>query len=284
MEYMNGHPMKVTRVEAENEVEVESDSSDYEAEPEVVNVREEGIEYMNGHPVVITKVEDEAEGADVEEKRARSEDNDGGRQRIAVENQAPRRILNRGEPMDMDVDVGIDFDKPKDKAGRALEGTSGGTKDDNKPHRTLDTGKDASKDSDSVGKHKPNPTAKQQTDITKVNKILDGTVPTQWLRVKGVPLLKREGHRNGGGTWERSWEYHADDWGNKRHDVDFDAYPWASVASRVAGIVTWVNALCFFFLHARLLSHFIVLPLLLYILFWTIQASSGGGFFCIWWA
>ena len=80
------------------------------------------------------------------------------------------------------------------------------------------------------------------------NKILDETVPTQWLRVKGVPLLKREGHQIGGGTsecveegtgqWEHSWEYHADDWGGKRHDVDFDAYPWTGVASRVAGIVS----------------------------------------------
>ena len=169
MEYMNGHPVKVTRIEAENEVESESES-DYEPELEVVNVREKVNEYINGHPVVITRVEDEAEEADVEEKRARSEGDDGGRQKkIAVEIHSPRRILNRREPMDTD--------------------------------------KDASKDSDNVGKHKPNLAAKQQVDnhsgktptksqkrdIAKVSKILDGTVPTQWLRVKGVSPSKQRG-------------------------------------------------------------------------------------------
>ena len=51
----------------------------------MVNVREEVIEYINGHPVEVRRVEvenDESdyepEEADVEEKRARGEGNDGG--------------------------------------------------------------------------------------------------------------------------------------------------------------------------------------------------------------
>ena len=80
--------------------------------------QERPLEYINGQPVIFRKAEvkraeveedsdeDEAE-ANVDEKRLRSEKDEREnvrRKKFAVEIPAPRKVLNRGEPMDVDGD------------------------------------------------------------------------------------------------------------------------------------------------------------------------------------
>src|SRR5258705_5369218 len=71
---------------------------------------EDQIEYMNGQPVVVTRVKVEKEEeyeAVIEEKRVRDKDDEGenkGKKKFAVEIPAPRKVLERGEPIDVDND------------------------------------------------------------------------------------------------------------------------------------------------------------------------------------
>ena len=128
---------------------------------------------MNGYPVVVTRVEvkDNDNGNDgeayVEEKRLRNEkdegDNPNPRKKFAVEIPAPRKVLNRGKPMevDTDLDMGKSKNAVKDKEidkGKAKEKTQTKTQALWEKVRT-------------------------EGDITKVsNKILEGTIPNLTLK------------------------------------------------------------------------------------------------------
>src|SRR5258706_6955022 len=141
---------------------------------------------MNGQLVEITRVkmEKEEETYEVEEKRVRDEKDEGEsqhRKKFVVEIPVPRKVLNRGELMDMDTDrnMGKNVDKCKGKD------------------------KDAEK-----RKVKTQPLWEKirvEADVTKItDKILEGTVPnltlkeilsispeliTQWFGIKKVPRL-----------------------------------------------------------------------------------------------
>ena len=67
--------------------------------------KDEEIEYINGYPIIVTKVEVDQEAC-IEEKRVRSEDDDSDNQkkRFAINILAPRKILMKGEPMELDTD------------------------------------------------------------------------------------------------------------------------------------------------------------------------------------
>ena len=66
---------------------------------------DEEMKYINGYPVIVTKVEVDQEAC-IEEKRMRSEDDNGDNQkkRFAVNIPALRKILTKGELMELDTD------------------------------------------------------------------------------------------------------------------------------------------------------------------------------------
>jgi hypothetical protein len=178
--------------EPEEESEEEGDDDDK---------NNEEIEYINGYPVVVTKVEVDQE-AYVEEKRMRSEEDDGDnkKKRFAVNIPAPKKILTRGEPMELDTD--------KDMGKQNF---------DMRPRTAVKPGVEASPEASSSkdkgkGKAKPVPKTlslwekiRTEGDVTKISKkILDQTVPnltlkeilaispdliTEWFGVKKVPSV-----------------------------------------------------------------------------------------------
>lgn len=127
---------------------------------------------MNGFPVVIPRVEvedkdsedelseaeDEEKVVYVDEKRIRSEKDDGGKQKkkIAIKVQIPKKVISRGEPENVDMDLDKDASMGKDMG-----------KDGNKPNKSRDKHSTKSK---SLWEK-----LRSEADIAKVsNKILEG--------------------------------------------------------------------------------------------------------------
>ena len=161
--------------------------------------QERPIEYINGQLVVFRRAEvkrvevgeddDDAEDANVDEKRLRSEKDEGEnpRKRFAVEIPAPRKVLSRGEPMDVDgdEDMGASASKGKQKEAPEVNKRPAKAKAQSHLWEKLRAEADVSKISQKILEGTgtvPNLTLK---DILAISPDLI----SEWFGVKRVPVL-----------------------------------------------------------------------------------------------